>query len=233
MPPNRLRPAAAPLLALACALAAGAAQALCSSETGPQPAALLERFVSADCDTCWSDPATPKATGRELAIDWIVPSPRGEDAPLAKGETREALARLEALRRPVPARADAVRGTAEPSPSRLRLAQGEPLNDYIGTSIELRPGAAGPVWLLLVEELPAGTEGSPVPRNLVRNVFRPSWDLKRPLTRAEQVRLYEARSMQIPDGTHRERLRLVAVAEDARGRIKAIARTQCEPEGTK
>ncbi|MBA2674768.1 MAG: hypothetical protein H0U68_13945, partial [Ramlibacter sp.] len=94
MPPHRLRLAAAPLLALACALVAGAAQALCSSEIGgPQPTALLERFISADCDTCWSDPATPRATGRELAIDWIVPGARGDDAPLAKGETREALAR--------------------------------------------------------------------------------------------------------------------------------------------
>lgn len=234
LPPKRLRPAAAPVLALACALAAGAAQALCSSEIGgPPPAAVLERFISADCEACWSDPATPKAGGRELAIDWIVPSARGEDAPLAKGETRDALARLEALRRGAPERADSVRSRAEPSPLKFRLAQGQPLNDYIGTSIELRPGAAGQVWLLLVEELPAGTEGSPVARNLVRNVFRPAWDFKRPLSRAEQAKLYEARSMQIPEGTHRERLRLVALAEDARGRIRAISRTQCEPEGTR
>ena len=85
-------------------------------------------------------------------------------------------------------------------------------------------GVDGSAWLLLVEQLPAGTEGSPVERNLVRNVFRPDWGkvMSRP-----PGRLAEDRAMQIHEGARAERLRLVAVLQDQRGRIRAISRTEC------
>ena len=53
-----------------------------------------------------------------------------------------------------------------------------PFNGYIGASIELKPAGGGPwkAWLLLVETIPAGTEGTPVERNLVRNALQPAWD---------------------------------------------------------
>ena len=110
----------------------------------------------------------------------------------------------------------------------LRLAQGEPINDYIGAIIELQPGGRGgwDTWLLLVESLPAGAEGSPVARNLVRNVYRPDWGGQLPHGAAE---LAELRPMQIPEGTHPERLRLVALVRDAAGRMRAIVRTECRP----
>ena len=51
------------VIALACTLAAAtalpaAAQSLCTSERQAQPVAVLERFINADCESCWSDPAT-------------------------------------------------------------------------------------------------------------------------------------------------------------------------------
>ena len=79
-------------------------------------------------------------------------------------------------------------------------------------------------WLLLVEQLPAGAEGSPVPRNLVRNVFRPDWAN---VARRAPGMLAEARVMQIHEGARPERLRLVALLQDARGRIRAITQTEC------
>lgn len=203
-----------------------AARALCTSDGVPQPAALLERFVSADCADCWRDRTTPEPAAGTLAIDWIVPGRQGEDAPLAPAALDEAADRLAALGRATPPRADAVfqRRTGAALP--LRVAQGEPINDYIGASIELpRPGREPwQAWLLLVESLPAGTEGSPVARNLVRNVFRPeAWQAPRSAGTA----LAENRAMQIHEGAQPARLRLVAVMADARGRIRAIARTRC------
>lgn len=212
-----------PVLLLALPLAA---RALCTSDGVAQPTALLERFVSADCAECWRDRTTPEPAAGTLAIDWIVPGTQGEDAPLSPAALDEAAERLQALGRAAPARSDAVFLRRTGDALRLRVAQGEAFNDYIGTSIEFRAPPAGPwhAWLLLVENLPAGTEGSPVERNLVRNVFRPDWAAapgRRPAL------LAEARTMQIHEGARPSRLRLVAVLQDARGRIRAISRSAC------
>lgn len=199
-----------------------AAHALCTSDEVAPPAALLERFVNADCAECWRDRATPQPAAGTFAIDWVVPGRRGDDAPLAAVALEEATERLKALNRPVPERADAVFGRREGAPVRLRIAQGEAFNDYIGTSMELaaRGREAWQPWLLLVEQLPAGTEGSPVERYLVRNVFRPDWG-------RAGGKLAEDRSMQIHRGAKPDRLRLVAVLADSRGHIRAISRTAC------
>jgi hypothetical protein len=224
MPTPRFFPAA---LALACAGFAAGAQALCSSGDQPQPTAVLERFISADCDSCWRDAATPRPAAGELALDWIVPGRKGDDAPLSMGATREALARLQALRRAAPERTDTARTVRAGPPQRLHLAHGQPFNDYVGTSIELQAPRAGrwQAWLLLVEQLPVGAEGSPVARNLVRNVFQPPWDAA-PRGKPP-ARLVEARPMQIPEGTRREHLRLVALLYDERGRLVAAAQSHC------
>jgi len=233
---NELSPA--PRILLAClALAACAttrAQSSCDSDREPRPVALLERFISADCESCWTDAKTPRAAKGDLVLDWIVPGARGDDAPLAAAATRDARPRLEALHRPPPAAADTARHGSGRADHRLRVAQGPAFNGYIGTSIALQPGRGGPwqAWLVLVETLPAGTEGSPVERNLVRNAFRPDWDGARPLSKKEQSKLYESRPMQIPEGARPDRLRVVGWVEDAQGRIRGIAQSRCaSPKG--
>ena len=214
-----------PLRLLACAAAAALptlAQALCTSDGVAEPTVLLERFISADCADCWAERTTPQAAANALALDWVLPGLRGDDAPLAAVASDDALQRLAFLARPVPARSSAVialRRGRSPAP---RLAHGAAFNDYVGASIELKSPGRAPwrAWLLLVEKLPAGTEGSPVERNLVRNVFQPDWN--KPM-----ARLAEMRAMQIRQGARAERLRLVAVAHDGRGRLRAIAQTAC------
>lgn len=205
---------------------APAAQALCTSDDVPPPRAVLERFISADCADCWRDAATPRPAAGALALDWIVASRKGADAPLAAAASDDALARLRALQLPEPQRSSATLKPVGDAPVELRLAQGAAVNDYVAVSIALKDPGREPwtAWLLLVETLPAGTEGSPVERNLVRKVFQPDWS--RVVGRAPGP-LSETRTMQIPEGARPERLRLVAVLQDARGRIRGIRRTEC------
>lgn len=213
--------------------AAGAqAQSSCASDGIPQPAALLERFINADCESCWSDAKTARPGRGELALDWIVPGSRGDDAPLSAAASRDALARLQALGRRRPVQAETSRLKPRPDRRQLRVAHGQPFNDYIGTSIELKPASGGPwkAWLLLVETIPPGVEGTPVERNLVRNAMQAAWDnSKKPLSKEEQERLMESRPMSIPEGANRERLRVVGWVEDARGQIVAVAQSRCRP----
>jgi hypothetical protein len=212
-----------------------AAQSSCSSDGQLRPLALVERLINADCETCWSDPATVKPQARELAIDWILPGGKGEDAPLSAAASRDGLVRLQALGRAAPAMSDTAQTRLVAAARTLRVAHGLPFNDYIAASIELKPAGRGPwtAWLALVETVPAGTEGSPVERNLVRNLFQPAWDGGKPLSKAEQIRLFEARPMSIPAGARADRLRVVGWVEDARGDIRAIAQSRCAPPAAK
>ena len=194
-----LKPKSRVAIGLLLLAAAGVqAQSSCSSDGQPRPDGLLERFINADCEACWraTDAARP---GRgELALDWVAPGGRGEDAPLSAVAVREALARLQALGLARPLQDAASRRKAQPGDQRLRVAHGLPFGGYIGTSIELKPGRGGPwqAWLLLVETLPAGTEGSPVERTLVRNVLQLTWDSKTPRAESRPGSFYETRPMQ-------------------------------------
>ncbi len=201
-------------------------RALCTSDDVAQPAALLERFISADCAECWRDAATPRPGVNTLVLDWIVPGRQGDDAPLSAVAHEDALDRLHLLGRKAPERSAALTRRRAAQPPALRLAQGAVFNDYVGASIELKAAPQEPwrAWLLLVEQLPAGAEGSPVARNVVRNVFRPDWE--RPPGRATG-RLAETRSMRIREGVQADRLKLVGVLHDARGRVRAITQTEC------
>jgi hypothetical protein len=232
---NNLSRLAVPALVLALSAGGLRAQSSCSSDGQPQPVALLERFINADCESCWGDAGTARPGSRELALDWIVPGSRGDDAPLSAAANRDALDRLEALRRAAPPRADSSHQKVRRPARRLRVAHGLPFSGYIGASIELQRGGQGPwkAWLLLVETIPAGSEGTPVARNLVRNALQPAWDSKKALSKEEQRRLFESRPMNIPEGANPSRLRVVGWVEDARGQIRAIAQSLCVPPGAK
>ena len=225
-----IRSWSAPLL-IALAALSGAdarAQSFCSSDGQTQPARLLERFISADCSSCWTD-ATERAGPNELALDWVVRGTKGDEAPLSAAASSDALVRLEALKRVAPSEVENARHWVQTPKRGLRVSHGLPFNGYLGTSIELKSPQPGPwtAWLLLVETIPAGTEGTAVERNLVRNALQVAWGASAPLTRSELARLYEARPMSIPDGAQPGRLRVVGWVEDGRGRMRAIAQSRC------
>jgi hypothetical protein len=242
------------------------AQSSCSSDGEPTPRGLLERFVNADCDTCWRDPATPAAKPGETAVDWVLPGHQGEDAPLSAVALRDAMLRLEALkqtspptvwsRQSVPAVRTARRSSVEPTFEPLRVARGVALNGYMGASIELRFSRSPSwppdrlrypltAWLVLAEDIPAGSEGSPVPRALIRNSLVSTWKPPRPAktpattqaanpTAAEAQgdpvrRHFESRPMSLPPGSNPDRINVVGWVEDANGRLVASAVSRCRP----
>jgi hypothetical protein len=214
--------------ALLLGLASAHAQPVCSSDGQAPPTGLLERFINADCEGCWTDTRVPRPARGEVALDWIVPGSRGDDAPLSAAARAEGVDRLGALGQPVPRHDTASRQPRQGPAVRLRVAQGQPFNGYLGASIELPGAGPGPwhAWLALVETLPAGSERTPVARNLVRNVLEVTWDARGP---ANGGMLREARSMNIPEGARPERLRLIGWVADARGRIRGIAQSRCTP----
>jgi hypothetical protein len=218
------------LVAISLALGIARAQSACSSDGQAPPTGLLERFINADCESCWKDAQAPRPAIGETVLDWIVPGGRGEDAPLAAAARRDGLSRLASLRRPVPAASDAVRRENGEQPPQLRVAHGPALNGYIGASLELEGAGRArlAVSLMLVETIPAGTEGIPVERHLVRNMLQLTWNPAGQTGR--KLRLYESRPMNIPDGVQPERLQVVGVLEDARGRVRGIARSRCAAE---
>lgn len=217
------------------------AQSLCSSDGQRPVQGVLERFMGADCEACWSAPGPLPAPG-SVAVDWIVPSAAlGDEAALAAAASRDSLLRLNALDWPTELAGRTFEHTqrrAAPAtaPGRLRVAHGVAVADYLGVSIEWQPRqdrsnsppgarlAAGPwtAWLLLVERLPAGTEGSPIARQLVRN----SLSLAGPQT--PQRGWKELRTMRLPEGARPERLALLGWLQDGRGRMVAINETVCE-----
>ena len=222
------------------------AQSFCASDGQPQPARLMERFINADCETCWQDPAAPKAddgNGGHAVLDWIVPNDaggRGDDAPLSAVASRDGLTRLELLGKSVPretttithAVADFKDGKGQQA-STLRVAHGLPLSGYMGTSIELKPVPASArqqhwtAWLVLVESLPAGTEGSPVARNLVRSAFQAAWSGGPDPSALDPNRFFEARSMSVAQGVNPDKLRVIGWVEDAKGQVLAAAQSRC------
>ncbi len=221
-------------LSLLIGVAGAHAQSYCASDGQPVPSALVERFISADCESCWSAPAAPQRveTPGALALDWIVPGRQGEDAPLSAAASRDALARLDMVQAKPPADWARVDGVPIPGDThRLRVAHGLPVVNYVGTSIELQPANGGP-WtavLLLVEHIPAGTEGTPIDRHLVRNMLVTPWDGTGASATAPPPQFYESRPMSLPEGTRFRRLHAVGWVQDAQGRVAALARSECDP----
>jgi hypothetical protein len=233
------------------------AQSSCSSDKQAAPTALLERFIGADCDTCWATSTLTAAGKGQASLDWIVPSPRGDEAALSAAATNDAAARLQALKLPwtgAPSKLQTsalLGGPAGKAASTLRVAHGLPFNGYIGASIEFKPGAAlrrdalkpknlktssqstsVSAYLILVEHIPAGAEGSDVERNLVRNVLVTPWDLAQQLAKPKQDGFkptFESRPISIPQGVNPDRLRVLGWVEDAKGNLVAMAQSRCAP----
>lgn len=225
------------LLGLTVWAAQGAqAQSSCASDGQATPVALVERFISADCEACWSAPQTSKTPPKTLTLDWIVPGKQGEDAPLSAAASRDALMRLQTLGRAAPTTSSS---TSSPvvggRASQLRVAHGLPLGGYIGASIELktalRPRGQTTLsaWLLLVETIPAGADGTATPRNLVRNVLQLPWNKRKQLLKTERLVFHETRPLSIPSGATPERLRVIGWVQDGRGRILTAAQSVCAP----
>ena len=208
------------------ALGTGAAHAqapTCSSDRAPAPRWLVERFLDADCSTCWTRPQPLEPLGA-LTLDWIVPNARGDAAAMQVVALREATQRLAALQQATPPQQSVQRHRVPQYGARLRVAHGLALAGYIGTAIALdrAPDTDVQAWLLLVEQLPAGTEGSPVPRQLVRNVLVLDWPRGGP-----QEAYAERRPLSVPDGARAERLAVVGWVQSASGQILATARSRC------
>lgn len=211
---------------------AGAAQAQglsCSSDRQPAPTAVLERFIDADCLSCWHSPDSARPPRGGLVLDWVLPSAREDEAAMSAVALPEALDRLQALglhmTQPATQRLSRLSG---PAPS-LRVAQGFAINGYLGATLSYRARdrKGYTAWLLLVESLPAGTEGSPVPRQLVRAAaeLRPGTVDGRPAPRLSEVRAFR-----LPEGARPERLRVLGWVQDEGGRLQALAQTHCLPE---
>jgi hypothetical protein len=216
----------------ACLAPAARAQSFCASDGQPMPVALVERFISADCPTCWSEPPALQANTQAVIVDWIVPSPRGDEAPLSAAASRDARARLAHLRLAAPAEASvSTRPLANARTAPLRVAHGLPFNDYLGASIEMKPVRAGPwtAWLLMLETIPAGTEGSPVERRLARNLMKTEWTRPLAKDKTQPARFMEARPLSIPAGANPDRLSVLGWVEDTQGRIRSIALSRCTP----
>lgn len=222
------------LVLVACLAPLAHAQSSCSSDGQARPVGLVERFINADCRACWSDAATARTRRGEVALDWVLPGGQGDDAPLSAAASRDGLKRLQVLGLAPPSGSSS-RTTAVAAQGRLRVAHGLPVSGYIGASVELQrlppAGSSAPwtAWLALVETIPAGTEGSPVPRNLVRNLLQPLWDGGKQLLKNERPRWLESRAMDIPAGTDPARLSVVGWVQDADGRVFAAAQSRCIP----
>ncbi len=210
------------------------AQSLCTSDGRAAPATLVEHFVSADCEACWGAPQSGPARPRSIRLDWIVPGLQGDDAPLAAIASRDALLRLEALGRTAPdtslvASSKVLRNRAH----RVRVAQGPAVGAYIGSIIELRtdhpirPQEPLSAWLLLVESVAAGSEGTTVQRNVVRNVLVSTWSKPDRSSPEGRYFFHELRPLSIPEGAQAQRLRVVGWVQDARGRVLGAAESAC------
>ena len=205
---------------------------MCASDGIAPPGALLERFIPADCADCWSDPGQEAPGASTAVIDWIVPA--GDDAPLAAAATEDARRRLRSLASGAPVAGGSLLRAVErsgkkgrPPSNALRVARGPAVNDYIGTTIRWRGRAPADssAWLLLVESIPAGAEGSPVARQLVRNML--VLPLSEPKDGARATTLNESRPMHFPEGARPQRLQTIGWVQDGSGRVLAAAQSEC------
>ncbi len=215
---------------LACGAITAAAQVSPDeAPCAPSGAAVLERFISAECSACWSAAPSLPAGKDQWLLDWIVPSVRGDEAPLSAAAPGDAAQRARRAlvtgtndERTVEHRS-AARSTVT---VRLTVASGPAFNGYIGVQLDGRgrAPAQATVWIALVESVAAGTDGTPVPRQLVRSVAGPFQP--RELQSGKPWRVLQA--MRWPETAKPERLLARAWLERSDGAIVAMAGEHCK-----
>ena len=194
----------------------------------PAPLRLVERFMSADCESCWAAAGSSAEVGRTMVLDWIAPT--SESAPLAVGAVAEAIARAGALTTSTTKQQATVLQASAP---RLRIADGPAWNGYIGLQLTVHRGAPLPAgataYVALVERVAAGSEGSGVARQLVRNVVGPL-SLEELATTST---VHHFRAMRLPEGAQVEKLASVAWVENAEGKVLAATQSAKQPANAK
>ena len=183
------------------------------------PARLLERFIPADCEACWQDGPAPASASASMVLDWIVPA--GDGAPLAGAATPDAKERAAGLR---PGRTLVRRSAWSASRApQLRIVDGPAWNGYIGLRLVITRHGMLPrgarAYAALVEQVPAGNEGSSIERRLVRAVAGPMGldEL------ATEPTVEHLRAVAVPSGARVDRLVSVAWIEAPGGRVLAAA----------
>lgn len=215
-----------PKILLTLAFAALATHAFAAEDCpAAAPRAMVERFISADCEACWQG-AAATAAGNAFVLDWIVPSPRGDDAPLAVAAVPDA---VERAARAGALAADAALQRSLPLPARgslqIEILDGPSMNGYIGLQMSVRQRSrqalpAGVVgYIAVVERVPAGSEGNATARRLVRTLIGP-FPL---LGLAPGHPSVELRATRFPENAKPERLTAVGWVETAEGKPLATA----------
>jgi hypothetical protein len=223
---------------LGVAVAAIGATALAATDDGAREAkprcprasaVVIERFISAQCEACWIDASVTRPEANQWLLDWIVPSARGDDAPLSSAAPAEASERAHRVLTAdvAPDRTSVQRSAARSGPQmHLRVVSGPAWSGYFGVQLDGRghsaPGASA--WIALVESVDVGTDGSAVPRQLVRTVAGPFMPTE--LRGGKPWRLLQA--MRWPETAKPARLQARAWIEDAAGRIVAMAGEGCD-----
>ncbi len=220
-----------------CALAAlqpAVAKPACPAAT----AATLERVYSADCPGCWADdrpPAGHPGGARPgWLFDWIVPA--ATDAALAAGALPESTERLQRLRPGSRAALpDVAPLQALGAPRRslaaggLQVQSGPAWHGYFGLELRLagparsRLPAGSSGWLALVEQVPAGSDGTAVPRALVRSVAGPLALDSAP----RGLPISHLRALRWPAGAEPTRLQARAWIEAPDGRLLLVVADRC------
>jgi hypothetical protein len=197
-----------------------------AASTCTRPQQVMERFIDADCEACWSSPAQAPAPNGAWVMDWIVPGASGSEAPLALAALDEARARRDAVQalKPLPASGEADWRLPARPPLRLAVAGGPAWNGYLGLQLQVRGSApAGArAYLALVEDVPADAEGNASARRLVRAVAGPIALGDAPAS--------ELRALRIPEGAKPERLLGMAWWVDRDERLLGITAEGCPRE---
>jgi hypothetical protein len=222
-----VHPLAACLVLAPCAAAWAQAGLQCTSDGLAAPPVLQERFINADCDACWRQPGPTPPKGAAV-LDWVVPGSLGDDAPLSAVARRESLERLDFLRLPVPGEHAGHASAVQGGRHHVHVSRGPVLGGYVGASLTFDSSGAPlqlPLtgWLALIEVLPAGTEGSPVPRALMRNLLSSTI-----APRNTEIMGQLWRPMNVPEGAQPDRLQLLGWVSDAQGHVLAAAESSCD-----
>lgn len=212
------------MTALMAALPCAAAKPVASTCPAAR-APVHEVFVPADCAACWAA-ADPQAAPAGWRLDWIVPTT--DQAPLAAAALPEAAQRAERAALATLPKATLPKTALRPGP-RLRVASGPAWKGYFGVQITLQAPAGQPwpadatAWVALVEQVPAGADGSTIARALVRSVAGPL-----PVHGPAPGRpLSHLQAMRWPDTAQPTRLQARAWVEAADGRLLAMAADHC------